>query len=70
MGSASLKCPSVADSLQLGALNDYLLPAVLDEPRNRPCAPRTPREPKQRQAAGRRKLAEPGSGAGCQLKGC
>ncbi|KAL4418837.1 hypothetical protein ABPG77_001500 [Micractinium sp. CCAP 211/92] len=44
---------------QLGALNDYLLPAVLDEPRNRPCAPRTPREPKQRQAAGRRKLAEP-----------
>lgn len=42
---------------QLGALNDFLLPAVLDEPKR---APRTPKQPKQRPAAGRKRLAEPG----------
>lgn len=43
--------------MQLGALNDYLLPAVLDEPKR---APRAPKPPKQRPAAGRKRLAEPG----------
>ena len=50
---------------QLGALNDYLLPAVLDEPRHRLPAPRTPKAPKQPQAAGRKRLAEPGALAAC-----
>ena len=66
---------------QLGALNDFLLPAVLDEPKR---APRTPKQPKQRPAAGRKRLAEPGgwrkgairagcraaNGDGCWAKPC
>lgn len=49
--------------LQLGALNDHLLPVVLDEPKPSSARmPRTPKAPKQRQAAGRKRLSEPGEG--------
>ena len=58
-----LSYPALLLPLQLGALNDFLLPAVLDEPKR--ALPRAPKTPKQRPAAGRKRLAEPGGWEAC-----
>lgn len=53
----------LSHSLQLGALNDYLLPAELDEARRVVRPPRAPKERQPQPVTGRKRLAEPGQRA-------